>query len=142
MATHSSILTCRIPQTEEPGGLQSMGSQESHRTQRLNHHRHHHTCQTMRTTKCNPRQPTHWGTAPIRSREGTGQMSQCPSEESHMPCTQHLSLLSLLTNTITGLKGNQKGHAQLSTNLPQIWKTSLEQLFYRRFILDDKLLFI
>ena len=26
MATHSSILTCRIPWTEEPGGLQSMGS--------------------------------------------------------------------------------------------------------------------
>ena len=26
-ATHSSILAWRIPQTEEPGGLQSMGSQ-------------------------------------------------------------------------------------------------------------------
>ena len=27
VATHSSILACRIPWTEEPGGLQSMGSQ-------------------------------------------------------------------------------------------------------------------
>ena len=27
MATHSSILAWRIPQTDEPGGLQSMGSQ-------------------------------------------------------------------------------------------------------------------
>ena len=27
MATHSSILSWRIPQTEGPGGLQSMGSQ-------------------------------------------------------------------------------------------------------------------
>jgi len=27
MATHSGILAWRIPQTEEPGGLQSMGSQ-------------------------------------------------------------------------------------------------------------------
>ena len=27
MATHSSILAWRIPWTEEPGGLQSMGSQ-------------------------------------------------------------------------------------------------------------------
>ena len=27
MATHSSILTWEIPGTEEPGGLQSMGSQ-------------------------------------------------------------------------------------------------------------------
>ena len=28
MATHSSILAWRIPWTEEPGGLQYMGSQE------------------------------------------------------------------------------------------------------------------
>ena len=27
MATHSSILACEIPWTEEPGGLYSMGSQ-------------------------------------------------------------------------------------------------------------------
>ena len=27
MATHSHILTCRIPWREEPGGLQSIGSQ-------------------------------------------------------------------------------------------------------------------
>ena len=32
MATYSSILAWRIPWTEEPGGLQSMGSQKS-RTQ-------------------------------------------------------------------------------------------------------------
>ena len=29
MATHSSILAWRIPWIEEPGGLQSMGLQES-----------------------------------------------------------------------------------------------------------------
>ena len=29
MATHSSILAWRIPWTEEPGGLQSRGSQET-----------------------------------------------------------------------------------------------------------------
>ena len=29
MATHSTILACRIPWTEEPGGLQSMGSQRA-----------------------------------------------------------------------------------------------------------------
>ena len=32
MATHSSMLAWRIPWTEEPGGLQSMGSQESDMT--------------------------------------------------------------------------------------------------------------
>ena len=29
VATHSSILAWRIPWTEEPGGIQSVGSQES-----------------------------------------------------------------------------------------------------------------
>ena len=29
MATHSSVLACRIPWTEEPGGLQSMGFTKS-----------------------------------------------------------------------------------------------------------------
>ena len=40
MATLSSILAWRIPRTEEPGGLQSMGTQESDTTERLNHHHH------------------------------------------------------------------------------------------------------
>ena len=38
MAIHSSILVWKILWTEEPGGLQSMGSQELDTTQRLNHH--------------------------------------------------------------------------------------------------------
>ena len=33
--THSSILAWRIPRTEEPGGLQSMGPKESDTTERL-----------------------------------------------------------------------------------------------------------
>ena len=32
MATHSSVLAWEIPQTEEPGRLQSMGLQESDMT--------------------------------------------------------------------------------------------------------------
>ena len=36
IATHSSILAWEIPWTEEPGGLQSMGSQESDMTKQLN----------------------------------------------------------------------------------------------------------
>ena len=35
MANHSSILAWRIPWTEEPGGLQSMGGRESDTTERL-----------------------------------------------------------------------------------------------------------
>ena len=37
MAMHSSILAWRIPRTEEPGGLQSMGLQELNTIQQLNH---------------------------------------------------------------------------------------------------------
>ena len=33
MATHSNILAWKIPWTEEPGGLQCMGSQESNMTE-------------------------------------------------------------------------------------------------------------
>ena len=38
MAPHSSILAWKIPWTEEPGGLQSMGSLESDTTERLHFH--------------------------------------------------------------------------------------------------------
>ena len=38
MATHSSILAWRIPWTEEPGGLQSMGSQNQTRLTQLSTH--------------------------------------------------------------------------------------------------------
>ena len=38
MATHSSILAWRIPWTEEPGGLQSMGS---HMDLRADPHQYH-----------------------------------------------------------------------------------------------------
>ena len=46
MATYSSILTWKIPWTEKPGGLQSMGSQ------RVGHnwtHVHAHTCTHTQT---------------------------------------------------------------------------------------------
>ena len=39
MGTHPSILAWRIPWTEEPGGLQSTGWQESDMTERLNRER-------------------------------------------------------------------------------------------------------
>ena len=43
MATHSSILAWRIPWTEEPGRLQSMGSQRVGRDRATNTHTHTHT---------------------------------------------------------------------------------------------------
>ena len=38
MAPHSSTLAWKIPWMEEPDGLQSMGSPESHTTERLHFH--------------------------------------------------------------------------------------------------------
>ena len=38
MATHSSTLAWKIPWTEEPGGLQSMGHEESDTTEQLPFH--------------------------------------------------------------------------------------------------------
>ena len=38
MAPHSSTLAWKIPWTEEPGGLQSTGSEESDTTERLPFH--------------------------------------------------------------------------------------------------------
>ena len=43
MATHSSILAWRIPRTEEPGGLQFMGSQRVRDDWVTNTHKHTHT---------------------------------------------------------------------------------------------------
>ena len=40
MATDSSILVERIPWTEEPGGLQSMGSQRVGATEQIHFHFH------------------------------------------------------------------------------------------------------
>ena len=40
MATHSSILAWRIPWTEEPGGLQSMGSQRVRTTAQVSTAQH------------------------------------------------------------------------------------------------------
>ena len=40
MATHSSVLSWRIPWTEEPGGLQSMGSHKLDTTEQLSTHEH------------------------------------------------------------------------------------------------------
>ena len=44
MTTHSSILAWRIPWTEEPGGLQSVGCKESDMTEQLGTAQH--TCST------------------------------------------------------------------------------------------------
>ena len=42
MTIHSSILAWEILWTEEPGGPQSMASQESDTPERLYHHHYHH----------------------------------------------------------------------------------------------------
>ena len=51
-AIHSSISVLRIPRTEEPGGLYSMGSQTD-MTERLTHtHTHTHVCIHIADSLC------------------------------------------------------------------------------------------
>ena len=50
MATHSSILFWQIPSTEEPGRLQSMGSQKLDTTEKLHFHLHCHFGATRKKT--------------------------------------------------------------------------------------------
>ena len=52
MATHSSILAWEIPGTEEPGGLQSMGSRQSDMTEQLNSN----NCMKKELIKCRDKQ--------------------------------------------------------------------------------------
>ena len=56
MAIHSSILAWRIPWTEEPGGLQSMGLQESDTAQRLIQHHTvlHSVCTSLQPFSSHP----------------------------------------------------------------------------------------
>ena len=56
MKTHSSILAWRIPWTEKPGRLQSMGSQELDTTNTHTHtHTHTHTQEICRKDKLTKR---------------------------------------------------------------------------------------
>ena len=48
MATHSSILAWEIPGTEEPGGLQSMGSRRAGHAEQAHTHTHTHTLLMIR----------------------------------------------------------------------------------------------
>ena len=55
MATHSSVLAWRIPWTEKPGGLQSMGSQRVRLSDRSHTRRHMERCFTALTIQDTPR---------------------------------------------------------------------------------------
>ena len=47
MATHSSVLAWKIPGTEEPGGLPSMGSHRVRRKQQQKHAKSLPSCSTL-----------------------------------------------------------------------------------------------
>ena len=51
MATHSSTLAWKIPWTEEPGGLQSMGSLRVGSTERLHFHFSFHALEKEMATR-------------------------------------------------------------------------------------------
>ena len=65
LATHSSTLAWKIPWTEEPGGLQSMGSQLSNFTFTFHFHALEKEMATHSSVLCleNPRDKGAWWTA-------------------------------------------------------------------------------
>jgi len=76
MATHSSILAWRIPWTEEPGGLQSMGSQE------VRHYRVTNTVWKMRP--CRDRDSPGRGNRTFKSLEVRRQMANLRNRPFHV----------------------------------------------------------
>ena len=66
MATHSSILAWRIPWTEEPGGLQSMGLQRLDMTERLTPSFKGHIGLLELLNDAAPAQGGRWSSAPGR----------------------------------------------------------------------------
>ena len=72
MATHSSTLAWKIPWTEEPGRLQSMGSRRVGTTEQLHFHFH----------ALEKEMPTHSSVLAWRI-PGTGEPGGLPSMESH-----------------------------------------------------------
>ena len=69
MATHSSILVWRIPWAEEPGGLQSTGSQESDVTE---HTAHTNKVRQDRAHSTHPSTQQHQQTKHHKSRTSSG----------------------------------------------------------------------
>ena len=67
MATHSSTLTWKIPWTEEPGGLQSMGSRRATRLSDFTFTFHFYALEKDMATQCssleNPRDGEAWWAA-------------------------------------------------------------------------------
>ena len=72
MTTHSSILAWRVPWTEKPGRLQSMGSQESDTTEQLSTHLKlvDYGALFWQNISCNNYSIKHiWGKADLRSKQ-------------------------------------------------------------------------
>ena len=82
MATHSSILAWRIPGTEEPGGLQSTGSQSWTRL-RDSTNTSTHRCSDSEASACSVGDP---GSSPEsgKSEGGSGNLLQCSCLEKPM----------------------------------------------------------
>ena len=62
MATHSSVLAWKIPGTEEPGGLPSMGSHRVRHKQQQKHAKSLPSCSSLCNLKdCSPQAPLSMG---------------------------------------------------------------------------------
>ena len=126
IATHSSVLAWRIPQTEEPGGLYSpWGHRESGRTEQLSHTYTDHMSQSC-SLRMDPQAPPWCGLADLSdliSQHWT--LVDCASAPS--------SSLGPLFHTHVGCGGCGPHHDVLLPDLPLV-PSSLCSGFYSDLI--------
>ena len=108
-ATHSSILAWEIPWTEEPGGLQSLGSQrvEHDRAWRTHTRTHTHTKETKMTDlKSTETQKSHNG--PCAVMQGQGLSGAQPAALSPVPTAARGMEKHCTSPAASGLKAGRK----------------------------------
>ena len=92
MATHSSILAWKIPRTEKPGGLQSMGLKRVR--QDWSNLVHMHTLRQCKSAISIHLAPPFWDylppSCPSRSSQSMRLSSLCHITTSHSPSTVHM----------------------------------------------------
>ena len=100
MASHSSTLAWKIPWTEEPGRLQSMGSEESDMTERLHFHfslsrnGEGNGNQLQRSCLENPRDGGAWWAAIYGVTESQTRLKRLSSSSSSIPHSARLCPLN------------------------------------------------
>ena len=130
MVMHSSILAWKIPWTEEPGGLQSMGLQKSQTRLRTHNIRINEWIQMHKHGSCRKKLPSRkgpwqvnicsvqhygWEERPVRVREG-GRKSTLGIWERKAP-----ERSGIITHSLGGRVGRSRAHESEKLRQESFW---------------------